>query len=240
MASATRATAISSAACRSVCCDASARSHMASKERPMIRRRRTLTSSSAQKSCWRSCTHSKYETITPPALHRMSGTTVIPRWARMRSASGVVGPLAPSAISLQRSRPAFAAVICPSIAAGTRTSHSSSRRSALEMGVALREAGDLPHALGVEAQGAYVQAAPIVDAPLRVAYGNDLAADLVQQAGRHRRRCQSSGSPPRHRPGGCAGARRPGGRKGHPKVADGRPSDPPRLKGLPVTTPGTV
>ena len=51
-----------------------------------------------QKAC-SPCTHSKYETITPPALQRMSGITKTSsqRWSRIRSASGVVGPFAASA-----------------------------------------------------------------------------------------------------------------------------------------------
>ena len=41
----------------------------------MMRFSREFTSSSSQKNDCRSCTHSKYETITPPAFARMSGTT---------------------------------------------------------------------------------------------------------------------------------------------------------------------
>src|SRR3712207_7986008 len=40
------------------------------KLRATIRRRRWLISSSSQKNDCKSCTHSKYETITPPALAR--------------------------------------------------------------------------------------------------------------------------------------------------------------------------
>src|SRR5216683_3139317 len=58
-----------------------------------------LTSCSDQKKDCRSCTHSKYDTVTPPALARMSGTRKMPRSRKMASASGVVGPLAPSTIS---------------------------------------------------------------------------------------------------------------------------------------------
>ena len=57
---------------------------------------RSFTSSSVQKNCCASCTHSKYETVTPPAFARMSGTTKTPRSRRISSASSVVGPLAPS------------------------------------------------------------------------------------------------------------------------------------------------
>ena len=58
---------------------------------------------------------------------------VTPRSRRIASASGVVGPLAPSAISLALTRAALRAVIWPSMAAGTRMSQSSSNRSSLEM-----------------------------------------------------------------------------------------------------------
>jgi hypothetical protein len=50
----------------------------------------------------RFCTHSKYETVTPPALARMSGITKMPFSSRIASAAAVVGPLAPSQIDLGR------------------------------------------------------------------------------------------------------------------------------------------
>src|SRR5215217_4130776 len=49
-----------------------------------------LTSGSFQKYSWRPCTHSKYETTTPPALARMSGRTRMPLSSRISSAVGVV------------------------------------------------------------------------------------------------------------------------------------------------------
>ena len=49
-----------------------------------------------QNKCCSSCTHSKYETVTPPALQRMSGIKNTPLLSKMRSASGVNGPLAAS------------------------------------------------------------------------------------------------------------------------------------------------
>src|ERR1700682_1982316 len=85
----------------------------------MMRSSRRLISPSSQKNDCRSCTHSKYETVTPPALARMSGTTMMPRCSRMRSASGVVGPLAPSMITEAWIRPALRAGIWFSSAAGT-------------------------------------------------------------------------------------------------------------------------
>src|SRR5439155_8818519 len=53
--------------------------------RSMIRRSFMFTSSSSQKYAWRSCTHSKYETVTPPEFARMSGTSRIPRSSRILS-----------------------------------------------------------------------------------------------------------------------------------------------------------
>ena len=46
----------------------------------------------------RFCTHSKYDVVTPPALHRISGNTGICLFNSILSASGVVGPLAASII----------------------------------------------------------------------------------------------------------------------------------------------
>src|ERR1044071_554764 len=56
----------------------------------MIFSSRALISAASQKKFSRSWTHSKYETVTPPALARMSGTTRTPASRRIRSASGVV------------------------------------------------------------------------------------------------------------------------------------------------------
>ena len=89
-------------------------------------------SSRSQNSRLRSCTHSKYETVTPPALVRTSGSTGIPRAARIPSPATDVGPLAPSATSRQRSAPAFVSVTWSSRAASTSTSHSSSSSSSFE------------------------------------------------------------------------------------------------------------
>ena len=55
-----------------------------------------FTSASFQKYSWRPCTHSKYDTTTPPAFARMSGRTSTPLSSRISSAAGVVGPFAPS------------------------------------------------------------------------------------------------------------------------------------------------
>src|SRR3990172_3778682 len=60
--------------------------------------------------------------MIPPALARMSGTTRTFLSARTASPSGVVGPLAPSTMTLARTPLAICPVICPSSAAGTRKS----------------------------------------------------------------------------------------------------------------------
>ncbi len=65
----------------------------------------------------------------------MSGRTIRSRSKRMASASGVVGPLAPSAMSFAETRSALSRVMTFSRAAGTRTSTSSSRSSSLVMEV---------------------------------------------------------------------------------------------------------
>src|SRR5207253_11470309 len=51
-------------------------------------RSRSFTSFSRQYRPMRSCTHSKYETVTPPAFARMSGMMVTPPSESRRSASG--------------------------------------------------------------------------------------------------------------------------------------------------------
>ncbi len=61
-------------------------------------------------------------------MTKMSG-----RWSSTRSASGVVGPFAPSARMRHWILPTFSAVICRSIAAGTRMSHGVMSNCALEM-----------------------------------------------------------------------------------------------------------
>src|SRR2546427_22087 len=55
----------------------------------------------------------------------MSGIRCWPLWKSISSASGDVGPLAPSAIRLARMLRAFLSVITPSNAAGTRISSAS-------------------------------------------------------------------------------------------------------------------
>ncbi len=89
------------------------------------------TRSAVQRNCWRFCTHSKYETVTPPALARMSGITGMPRSFRSWSATGVMGAFAPSTISRARTSSTFLPWITLPSAAGTRTSTSSVSGSSL-------------------------------------------------------------------------------------------------------------
>src|SRR5438445_806704 len=72
-------------------------------------------------------THSKYDTVTPPPFARMSGIRRIPRLWKRSSASGVVGPFAPSAMIFAFTRGAFSDVRTPSRAHGARIVTSSSR-----------------------------------------------------------------------------------------------------------------
>src|SRR3970040_1885880 len=108
----------------------------------------------------------------------MSGMTGIRRSARTASASGVIGPLAPSTISFVLRRGAFSPVICPSKALGSRTSHGSSKRSALVTRRLPEQPGTLTLA-GVQLFGG-------VDPAAAVAYRDDPAAQLVQECGRDR------------------------------------------------------
>ena len=89
-------------------------------------------SSRPQKRRPRSCTHSKYDTVTPPAFASTSGSTRMPRSRRIASASTEVGPFAPSVIRRAWTRSAFSSVSWSSRAARTRMSHGSSSSSAFE------------------------------------------------------------------------------------------------------------
>src|SRR5215475_9174618 len=77
-----------------------------------------LISSSFQKYSWRPCTHSKYETTTPPAFASTSGRIRMPRSSRISSAAGVTGPFAPSAMIFAFTWSAFERVITCSSAHG--------------------------------------------------------------------------------------------------------------------------
>src|SRR5260370_22329721 len=84
----------------------------------------------------RSCTHSKYEVVTPPALARISGITNTFFSARISSATAVVGPLAPSHRILHLIRSTFLLVITFSVGQGARVSHSVLNSSAPSAGEA--------------------------------------------------------------------------------------------------------
>jgi len=75
---------------------------MVSKALTMICSRRSLISPSVQKKLENSCTYSKLETVTPPALATTSGTTRMSQSVRMSSAAGVAGPFAASTTILAR------------------------------------------------------------------------------------------------------------------------------------------
>ena len=62
------------------------------KLRVMMPPSRSFTSASDQKYPIRSCTHSKYDTVTPPAFARMSGITKIPFSSRIGSAAAGAAP----------------------------------------------------------------------------------------------------------------------------------------------------
>ena len=99
------------------------------KARVTMSRSFEFTSGSFQKYSWRPCTHSKYETTTPPALARMSGRTSTPLSSRISSAAGVIGPFAPSQTICAFTWAALSPVITCSSAHGASTSQSSSSSS---------------------------------------------------------------------------------------------------------------
>src|SRR2546422_901978 len=133
VASATRATATMYAAVRMSTLFFFCMSRTSLNDFTMTSLSRALIVASRQNRFCRSCTHSKYDTVTPPALHRMSGMRKTPLSLRMRSASGLVGPFAASATIRALMRGALCSPIWFSIAAGMRMSQSSSRSSAFEM-----------------------------------------------------------------------------------------------------------
>ncbi len=92
-----------------------------------------FTSSSSQYLSSLFCSHSKYETVTPPALARTSGMTSIFLANNILSASGVVGPLPISKITLALMLLAFSALIWFSRAAGTKTSTGRAKNSVREI-----------------------------------------------------------------------------------------------------------
>ena len=80
-------------------------------------------SSRFQKSLPRSCTHSKYETVTPPAFVRMSGRTGSRARRESRPPRSSSARSRPPRRACTATRGAFSAVSCSSRAARTRMSH---------------------------------------------------------------------------------------------------------------------
>ena len=167
-----------------------------------------LTCSSLHMNCWMSCTHSKYDTVTPPALQSTSGMTKMSVRARIASASGVVGPLAPSARIRHFRRPAFSAVMTRSSAAGTSTVQGVVSSSFGVDLVRARELHDRPAVVAgrrrVAEQRGDVDAALVADGAVAVADGDDLHAALGAAPGTSpSRRCRSPARPPWPRRRGC-------------------------------------
>ena len=92
-----------------------------------------FTSSSVHLNCWRFCTHSKYETVTPPAFVKISGIIAIFRFHSLFAASPVTGPFAASIITLQFSESTFDSLIALPSAAGIKKSHSKASNSSFDI-----------------------------------------------------------------------------------------------------------
>jgi hypothetical protein len=111
----------------------------------MIASRRALISSSLQKKLEKSCTHSKYDTVTPPALASTSGTTRIPLLTQ-----DIVGGRQGRTVGAldhdpgTQARSARDSVSCPSRAAGTRNSHSVCQNSSFVIALAPAKPAKLP------------------------------------------------------------------------------------------------
>ena len=210
--------------------------------RAILRLRRSLISSSSQKLACRSCTHSKYETVTPPALARMSGSTMMPRSNRMSSASGSVGPLAASATILRAN--ARRVLARDHLLERRRHQHVAVVLEHLAVVVTLA-AGEpdapIPVSLLCAIKPLTSSPRSFATPPLRVGDRDDRSSRARHQLRpRTCRRCRSLES------------RRVAPSIGMPSasiassttymqpraVALSRPSDPPIAIGLPVTTPG--
>ncbi len=207
----------------------------------MIRTSRWLISSSVQKKLEKSCTHSKYDTVTPPALAITSGATRILRSRRMSSASGVVGPLAPSMTMRVLMWGALAAVIWPSSAAGIRISLSVCQNCSALM-VSARKPSMVPLCDTCSISAGTFRPAGSNSAvlwsctamTLAPASWNSLAATLPTLP----KPCTTMRAPLISRPR-LRAASTPTTNTPRP-VASRRPSEPPSEIGLPVTTPVDV
>ena len=188
----------------------------------------------------RSCTHSKYETVTPPALQRMSGSTGSRARRRSRPPPARSGRSRPRR-SFGLTRGAFSPVTWSSSAAGTRMSHSSSSSSSFvmcspsylgERGLAVLE-GMAVQRLDVEPLGRRGSRRKVADADHRRAALVQLQAATPPTFPNPWTTHRCSASPSR----AGAARRRPSRRRGRSPPAG---TEPPILIGLPVTISGTA
>ncbi len=204
--------------------------------------RRLRISSRSQKSRLRSCTHSKYETVTPPAFVRTSGSTGIPRAARIASAGDRRRPVCPFGDEPAAERP------------GVRLGHLVLARGehehvAVDLEQLLvgeprgREALERSVLARVLVQRRHVEAVRVEDAARDVADARrPPRPSRAARSPRRRRRCRSPGRRTAGRRATSRAARRRArspSRRPAP-VASLRNTEPPIEIGLPVTIPGTA
>ena len=197
--------------------------------------------------CWMSCTHSKYDTVTPPALHSTSGMTKMSLLARTSSASGVVGPFAPSARMRHLSSAAFSPVMTRSSAAGTRTRARRNVSSSCGIDGVGRRESRRPFSARCwvgrrkPVQRGDVDAPLVADRAVAVADGDDLDAELVQFLASHRADVAETLDDGRRLAGADASvppALRGCSRRRRGRWPRARPTQPPSSTGLPVTISG--
>ena len=167
----------------------------------------------------------------------------MPRSYRMSSASGVVGPLAASAMIFALMLPALRAVIWFSSAAGTRMSHSVSRSSAFVISSAPGKPLTVPCSFFQRDDPVDVEPAHVADAAGRVGDRDDRRALVADELGGDRAGvAEALDRDRRALAGPCRGARPP--RRSCRRSRGPSPRCGPRSRraqiGLPVTTPGTV
>ena len=149
----------------------------------MISSKRSLTSCSFQKKPCRSCTHSKYYTVTPPALARMSGITntllSLQDFVGQRSRR-TVGAFAQDLAAI---RSAFCDGSRSRWRAGSSTSHSQKHRLVLVHLFAAAEVADRARLLAVLLQRFDIEAVGIVDRAIVLDDRDDLeACPLIRRA----------------------------------------------------------
>ena len=223
---------------------ASASSQTRSNASPSLSASRARISSRVQNRRPRSCTHSKYDTVTPPAFVRTSGQDRGCRARRgsrrPRSTSGRSRPRRRASCS---SRGAFSAVIWSSSAASTSRSHGSSSSSALVTCCASGYPSSDPwsaihacSAVEVEPVGRVDAAGDVGDGEHGRALRDELlrgdAADVAEALHDARLLRQVPAEP-------LASALDDASRRRAP-VASCRKSEPPSAIGLPVTISGTA